>query len=187
MLSIMLLTVALTLATAPLTFLAMRSQRRLAALQPEVERLRRSFGNDGQRLAQETTALFKAKRVSPFGGCLPMLIQAPVFLAMFRHVQNVAADGLRFGPVDLAQTGVAALHAGPASALLLGRTIGGDDRRQSDPDVVDAHAGAGRARARATRSACTTPPRVWFASACTSADFSSALLDLAASERRAPA
>jgi YidC/Oxa1 family membrane protein insertase len=110
MLSIILLTVAVSVATAPLTFLAMRSQRRLAALQPELAKLTDP---------QAKMAFFKEHGVTPLSGCLPMLVQAPVFIWMFRHVRHVAAAGLTFGRIDLAQTGIAALGAGPASALFL--------------------------------------------------------------------
>jgi YidC/Oxa1 family membrane protein insertase len=120
MLSIIVLTVAVSAATAPLTFLAMRSQRKLAALQPEMAKLRKAHANDRQQLAVATTELFRAHGVSPLGGCLPSLIQAPVFILMFRHVRKLAADGLHFGRIDLAQTGVTALQAGLLSAAFLG-------------------------------------------------------------------
>ena len=119
MLSIVLLTVAVTVATAPLTVMAARSQRRLSALQPQLAELRRTFANDRQRLMVESNALMKASGVSLAAGCMPMLVQAPIFIAMFQYVSNLAKNGLQFGPVDLAQTGVAAFSAGATSAWFL--------------------------------------------------------------------
>lgn len=120
MLFVILLTVAVSLATAPLTFVTLRSQRRMSALQPQLAELRRVHAQDRQQLAVATTELMRAHGVSPLGGCLPMLVQAPVFFLMFRYVRRLAARGLVFGRVDLAQNGIAALHAGIASAGLLG-------------------------------------------------------------------
>lgn len=147
MLSIILLTLAVTVATAPLTLIAMRSQQRLARLAPELATLRRRFAADRPQLNRETAALFKANGVSPVGGCLPVVIQAPIFIAMFRHVRHVAAaGGLSFGRMDLAQTGIAALQAGPhASAFVL--------------VVLLVTIGSGVVQARMSRSATATAAR----------------------------
>jgi YidC/Oxa1 family membrane protein insertase len=110
MLSIILLTLAVSVATAPLTVIAMRAQRRMADLQPRLAQL---------TTPEEKMALFKERGVSPLSGCLPVLVQAPVFIWMFRHVRHVAATGLKFGRIDLAQSGIAALSGGPASAVFL--------------------------------------------------------------------
>lgn len=120
MLSIIVLTLAVSAATAPLTFVGMRSQRRLAVIQPELQNLQRRHSKDRAQLAAATTELFRRHNVSPLGGCVPMLVQAPVFILMFRHVQHLAAHGMSFAGVDLAQTGLAALYAGPAAVAMTG-------------------------------------------------------------------
>lgn len=119
MLSIILLTLVVTSFTAPLTVISMRSQRRMAAVQPHLAALRAEHAADPARLQTESMALLREHGVSPIGGCVPMLIQMPVFVLLYRHVRNMAAGGLTFRGVDLAQTGLAAFGAGPAAAFMV--------------------------------------------------------------------
>lgn len=110
MLSIILLTLAVTALTSPLTIIAMRYQRRMAALQPQLAKL---------KAPEEKMKFLKEHGVSPLAGCLPTLLQAPIFILMFRHVRHVAAAGIHIGRIDLAQTGIAALSAGAPAALFI--------------------------------------------------------------------
>lgn len=98
MLSIVLLTLAVSAATAPFTVFASRAQKRMTATA------------DLNRMADPKDALL---------GCAPLLIQAPIWILMFNHVRRLASDGMFFGQVDLGQTGIAALHAGPHALALL--------------------------------------------------------------------
>jgi YidC/Oxa1 family membrane protein insertase len=63
------------------------AQRKMQLVQPELEKLKEKYKDDQARLAQETMALWKKHQVHPFSSCLPMLIQLPVFLALFYVIQ----------------------------------------------------------------------------------------------------
>lgn len=67
----------------PLTVKSMRSMRAMQALQPQVNALRSKYKSDPQRLNREMMELYRAHRVNPMGGCLPMLAQVPVFYALY--------------------------------------------------------------------------------------------------------
>lgn len=67
---------------------AMRAQRRLQEVQPKIEELKKKYGDDQTRLAQETMLLWKTQKVSPFSSCLPMLIQMPILIALFYAING---------------------------------------------------------------------------------------------------
>jgi len=83
-LAILLLTVAIKLVFLPLADMSYRSMSRMKKLQPEVERLRERFGDDKLRQQQEMMELYKREKVNPLSGCLPMLIQIPVFFSLYK-------------------------------------------------------------------------------------------------------
>ncbi len=80
--------VAVRLLMWPLNQKAMKSQMAVQEIQPEVEELKRKYKDDQQRLGQETMKLYREKGVSPFGGCLPMLIPMPILFAFFFVILN---------------------------------------------------------------------------------------------------
>jgi len=86
--AIILLTVLVKLVTLPFTQKSMRSMKAMARLKPELERLKKQFGDDKARLNQEMMALYKQKGINPLGGCLPMLIQMPVWFALYSTLGN---------------------------------------------------------------------------------------------------
>jgi YidC/Oxa1 family membrane protein insertase len=63
---------------------AVRGERTRAALAPRVAELRQRYAKDPDRLATELTALYRTERVSPLAGCLPVLLQAPFFMVVYR-------------------------------------------------------------------------------------------------------
>lgn len=67
----------------PLTRSQYTSMAKMKMLQPRIEALRERYGDDKQRLSQEMMALYKTEKVNPLGGCLPIIIQMPIFLALF--------------------------------------------------------------------------------------------------------
>lgn len=67
---------------------AMKAQKRMQEVQPELERLKEKYKDDQARLAQETMLVWKNKNVHPLSSCLPMLIQIPVLLALFYTIQG---------------------------------------------------------------------------------------------------
>ncbi len=82
--SILLLTVVIKLAFFPLANKSYRAMSQMRKLQPEMIKLRERFGDDKARLNQEMMALYKREKVNPTSGCLPMLIQIPVFFSLYK-------------------------------------------------------------------------------------------------------
>ena len=80
---IILLTVSIKLVLAPLAYKSYKSMKMMAAVQPDIQALQKKHAEDRERLNKELIKLYKERRVNPAGGCLPMFIQIPVFVALF--------------------------------------------------------------------------------------------------------
>jgi YidC/Oxa1 family membrane protein insertase len=81
--AIILLTIFVKLVTFYPTQRTLLSAKKMQRLAPKIAALRKKYGNDKQKLGVETMNLYKAHGVSPFGGCLPSLIQMPIWIALF--------------------------------------------------------------------------------------------------------
>jgi YidC/Oxa1 family membrane protein insertase len=81
--AIILLTVITKVIFFPLTIKSMTSMKAMQALQPQVNVLRSKYKNDPQRLQRETMELYRVHKVNPLGGCLPMVVQIPIFYALY--------------------------------------------------------------------------------------------------------
>jgi YidC/Oxa1 family membrane protein insertase len=81
--AIILLTIITKVLFFPLTIKSMTSMRAMQALQPQINALRSKYKSDPQRMQQETMALYKTHKVNPLGGCLPMVVQIPIFYALY--------------------------------------------------------------------------------------------------------
>jgi YidC/Oxa1 family membrane protein insertase len=84
--AIAVLTVIINLLLLPLTLGQQRSARKMQELQPEIEKLKKKYGKDQERLAQEQMKLYKEKGINPMGGCLPLLIQFPIWIGLYRAI-----------------------------------------------------------------------------------------------------
>jgi len=82
--AIILLTIILKLIFWPLTQKSYVSMRAMQTLQPEMKRLREKYSGDKESLNKKMMELYKEHRVNPMGGCLPMLVQIPVFFALYK-------------------------------------------------------------------------------------------------------
>jgi YidC/Oxa1 family membrane protein insertase len=82
------LTVVVKVALMPLTHKAMVSGEAMKKLQPKIEEIRKKFAEDKERQNLETMKLYQEAKVNPLGGCLPMLIQMPVWIALFTTLRN---------------------------------------------------------------------------------------------------
>ena len=82
-LAIILLTFLIRIVFWPLNRKSMLSTQRMQEIQPEITALRERYKSDPARQQQEMMKLYKEKKINPMGGCLPMLIQIPVFFALF--------------------------------------------------------------------------------------------------------
>mgnify|MGYP003963825917 CR=1 FL=1 len=80
---ILIVTVLIKLALHPLTTKSIKAQKAMQELQPKLETLKKEHKGDQQRIAQETMKLYSEHKVSPLGSCLPMLIQLPIFFALY--------------------------------------------------------------------------------------------------------
>ncbi len=81
--SIVIVTVIIKLLFYQLSAKSYRSMSMLKKLQPRIEALKKQYGDDKQALTQATIALYRQEKVNPMGGCLPILIQIPVFIALY--------------------------------------------------------------------------------------------------------
>jgi YidC/Oxa1 family membrane protein insertase len=82
--AIIILTVLINIVLFPLTFKSLKSMKQMQALQPRVEALRASRKDNPQKVNKEIMELYKKYKVNPLGGCLPMLLQMPVFFALYQ-------------------------------------------------------------------------------------------------------
>jgi len=82
--AILLLTIVIKLIFFPLANKSYRSMSKMKKIQPEMVKMRERFGDDKTRLNQEMMALYKKEKVNPASGCLPVLIQIPVFFALYK-------------------------------------------------------------------------------------------------------
>lgn len=105
--AIVLLTVGLRVALAPLTIKQTRSMYELQRIQPKIKELQNKYKKDKEKLQEETLKFYQENKINPFGGCLPILLQMPVFIALFevlggtperpgnllRHLESLGAAG----------------------------------------------------------------------------------------------
>ena len=82
--AIILLTVMVKLVFFPLSNKSFKSMSAMKKLQPQIERLREQHKDDKQKLNQETMELYKRYEVNPLGGCIPMIVQLPVFIGLYQ-------------------------------------------------------------------------------------------------------
>src|ERR671932_1530516 len=93
-LGIILFTILTRIALLPLTIKQLQSSKKMQELQPLIQELRRKYGKDQQKFTQEMTKLYREHKANPAGSCLPMVIQLPIFLGVYRAVQDLATNPL---------------------------------------------------------------------------------------------
>jgi YidC/Oxa1 family membrane protein insertase len=91
-LSIVGLTIVIRAALIPLFVKQINSSRNMQLLQPKVKELQKKYGHDREKLAQETMKLYKDAGTNPFASCMPILLQMPIFFALFRLLDNAAHE-----------------------------------------------------------------------------------------------
>ncbi|QIG46186.1 membrane protein insertase YidC [Nocardioides anomalus] len=96
-LSIIGLTLVIRAALIPLFVRQIKASRNMQLIQPKVKELQKKYGHDRERLAQETMKLYKDSGTNPFASCLPILMQMPIFFALFRMVDQAAKKGTAHG------------------------------------------------------------------------------------------
>jgi len=91
-LSIALVTVIVRSLLFPLTIKQVRSMRAMQDLKPEMDRIRAQFKDNRQRQQEELMKLYQDRNVNPLGGCLPLVVQMPVFITMFYVIRGFGAE-----------------------------------------------------------------------------------------------
>src|SRR3954452_24928652 len=94
--AITLFTLVIMVVLTPLTLKGTRSMMQMQALQPEMKKIQAQYKDDRQKLNEELLKFYKENNINPLGGCLPLLVQIPVFIILYnvlRGLTNTAANG----------------------------------------------------------------------------------------------
>ncbi len=147
-LTIVIFTILFNILMLPVNLTQMKSMRKQQALQPEVAKIQAKYKSDPQKLQEMQMKLYKENNVSMFGGCLPLLITYPIFIAMFSVFRQLAADGkltgMAFTPLipDLAGNHNIILSALSVGTMLLStyvmtmRTSGTDNPASASANKI---------------------------------------------------
>jgi YidC/Oxa1 family membrane protein insertase len=87
--AIALLTLVVMIVTTPFTLKGTRSMIQMQRLQPEMRRLQLKYKDDRQKLNEELMAFYKENQLNPLGGCLPLLLQAPIFMILYNVIRGL--------------------------------------------------------------------------------------------------
>jgi len=120
-LAIILLTIIIKLLFWPLTHKSYSSMQAMKKLQPEMQKVREKYKSDKERLNRELMELYKKHSVNPLGGCLPMLVQIPVFFALYKVLLDSIA--LRQAPFMFWLTDLSAKDPYYITPLLMGASM----------------------------------------------------------------
>jgi YidC/Oxa1 family membrane protein insertase len=96
-LAIIIFTVVVRLLMTPLMLPQQRSAKKMQEIQPRLKELQKKYGKDRERLSQEQMKLYKEAGVNPMGGCLPMLIQFPIWIGLYQSI----IQALGYQPLQL--------------------------------------------------------------------------------------
>lgn len=95
--AIVTLTIIIRFIFVPLSIKSLRSQKELNKLQPELKKLQEKYKNDRTALGQAQMALYKERGINPFSGCLPLLIQLPILIALYSALRSgLKPEDLKF-------------------------------------------------------------------------------------------
>jgi len=86
--AIILLTLLIRFLTFPLQYISTKNMKKMQSIQPELTKIKEKYKNDPARVQKETMALFKRAGTNPMSGCLPMILQMPIFFAFYKVLYN---------------------------------------------------------------------------------------------------
>ncbi len=118
---IIILSILIKIIFLPLTQISFKSMKEMQKVQPEMARLKETFKNDKARLQQEIMLLYKRRKINPMSGCLPMVIQIPVFIALYNALQYTIE--MRHAPFFLWIKDLAAKDPIYITPLIMGATM----------------------------------------------------------------
>jgi YidC/Oxa1 family membrane protein insertase len=111
---IIIFTICARLVILPLTLTSLRSSRKMQQIQPLIKELQRKHGKDQQKLQEETLKLYREYKINPVGGCLPVLLQLPIFFGVYQAVYHLMVPAQQ---VNLSTAAKAALENPSVAAL----------------------------------------------------------------------
>ena len=129
--AIILLTVVIRILILPLTVKQTKSMAELQRIQPKIKELQAKYKDDKEKLQEETLKFYSENKVSPFGGCLPMLLQMPIFFALFAVLRSLPerTDGvlsflsiipnIALTPSQVYKAAAGAAGAGPLQGIIV--------------------------------------------------------------------
>jgi YidC/Oxa1 family membrane protein insertase len=122
--AIVILTCMVRIAMIPLTVKQQQSMRAMQSLQPEIKKLQAKHKGDRQKLNQETMEFYRENKVNPFGSCIPLVVQAPVFIALYFVLRNLKnnvqpGDDLSFISTSFVPDITKSLHELPTWSLAI--------------------------------------------------------------------
>lgn len=120
-LSIIILSALIKIVFIPFSTISHRSMKKMSRLQPQINALRDKHKKDRDKLNQEIMKLYQEKKVNPFGGCLPILVQIPVFFALYRAL--LGAIELRHAPFYFWITDLSAKDPIYITPIIMGATM----------------------------------------------------------------
>ncbi len=91
--AIILFTLIIKVLTLPLTFKQLQAARKMQELQPEIQKLQKKYKDDREKLSKAQMELYKEAGVNPLGGCLPTLVQMPIWFALYQALFELASHG----------------------------------------------------------------------------------------------
>jgi YidC/Oxa1 family membrane protein insertase len=91
--TIILFTILIRVLFSPLTYKSIKAQKTFQELQPKIKEIQKKFKDDQQKQAQEIMKLYKEANFNPFSGCLPLLIQLPILIALYQILQRGLVPG----------------------------------------------------------------------------------------------
>jgi YidC/Oxa1 family membrane protein insertase len=118
---IIILSILIKIIFLPLTQISFKSMKEMQKVQPEMARLKELHKNDKARLQQETMLLYKRRKINPMSGCLPMVIQIPVFIALYNVLQSTFE--MRHAPFMLWISDLSAKDPIYLTPLVMGATM----------------------------------------------------------------
>jgi YidC/Oxa1 family membrane protein insertase len=95
-LSIIILTIIIRMLLMPFNYKQLKSSFLMTKVGPEVKKLQEKYKNDKQKLSEETMKLYKDKGVNPLGGCLPLILQYPILIALYYVFSTLKIHGIGF-------------------------------------------------------------------------------------------
>ena len=119
--AIILLTVIIKLLFYPLSAASYRSMAKMRVVAPKLQRLKDQYGNDRQRMQQAMMELYKTEQINPLGGCMPIVVQIPVFIALYWTL--LASVELRHAPFILWIDDLASRDPWYVLPVLMGATM----------------------------------------------------------------